>query len=86
MKWQHKGTAKLFGSGFLQVILVAVNTYQIANGKVLGALVVGFLISFTWSFNVKRIAFGTLADRVVYSLGAAVGSAGGLLLASLIYG
>jgi hypothetical protein len=47
--------------------------------------VVGFLISFLWKFNVKKLAFGNLSNRIFYALGAATGSAIGVLLGSLIY-
>lgn len=76
---------KLFTTGFIQVILVAINTYQISHGHQTGVFLVGFLISFVWSFNVKKIAFGTMADRVVYAFGAAVGSLLGLVLSTYIY-
>jgi hypothetical protein len=68
----------LFTTGFIQVYFVAVNTYFIANEKYIGVLVAAFLISLIWSFNVKRVAFGTIKDRVVYALGAAIGSVAGL--------
>lgn len=77
--------AKLFGTGFLQVLLVAVNTWQIAHARWFGCAVVGFLISYVWTWNVKKIAFGTHADRVIYASGAAVGTLSGLALATLFY-
>lgn len=75
----------LFTTGFVQVLLVALNTWQIANDHLVGAVIVGFLISLTWTFNVKRIAFGTHADRFIYAGGAALGTLSGLLLAKAIY-
>jgi hypothetical protein len=80
-----KENAQLFTTGFIQVILVAINTYQIAHGKYAGVLIVGFLISFVWSFNVKKIAFGTMKDRLIYAAGAALGSLTGLALSTFIY-
>ena len=65
-------------------MLVTVNTVLIARGVYPGVLVVGFLISFIWSFNVKRVAFGTVWDRVVYSCGAASGGLLGLWLGGLL--
>lgn len=75
----------LFLTGFIQVILVAVNTYQIAHKKFVGVLIVGFLISLVWSWNVKKIAFGSTADRLIYAIGAGIGSLIGLVLSALIY-
>ena len=67
------------------MFLVALNTWQIANGKFLGALVVGFGISLAWTFNIKRIAIGNWPERIVYSTGACAGTASGILIANWIY-
>ena len=65
---------KLFTTGFTQVFLVVLNTYFITREFLLGILACGFLISFVWSHNVKKIAFGSELDRIIYSLGAMTGS------------
>ncbi len=70
----------LFVTGFLQVFFVAVNTYFIASKNIYGTLIAGFIISLIWSFNVKKMAFGSVLDRFVYAFGAAVGSACGLIV------
>lgn len=70
---------------YVQVTLVALNTWQIANGKFAGALVVGFLISLTWTFNVRQAAFGDTITRLIYSTGAMFGTATGLLISIAIY-
>lgn len=74
----------LFITGFLQVYFVAINTVLLSRNVVLGVLIASFLISFTWSYNVKKIAFGGLVDRLVYSLGASVGAVSGLLTVNII--
>lgn len=78
----HKG---LFLTGFVQVLLVGVNTWQIAHEKWAGAFIVGFLISYVWSWNVKKVAFGSHTARIVYALGAGLGTLVGLGLARWIY-
>ena len=65
---------KIFSTGFLQVFLVVINTYFISKSYLLGIIICGFLISFIWSHNVKKIAFGTEKERLIYSLGAMTGS------------
>jgi hypothetical protein len=75
----------LFLTAWLQVFLVALNTWQIANGKWLGALLVGFGISLVWTLNIKRIAFAGWKDRLVYSTGAMCGTGTGILAANLFY-
>lgn len=74
----------LFTTGFLQVFFVALNTWLITQRNFLGVLVVSFLISFIWSFNVKKVAFGSMRDRLVYSLGASAGGLTGLFIGGLI--
>jgi hypothetical protein len=74
----------LFTTGFIQVYFVSVNTYFISNEMYLGVLIAAFMISLIWSFNVKKVAFGSTTDRVVYALGATCGSLVGLWSSSFI--
>jgi hypothetical protein len=76
---------KLFTTGFTQVFLVVLNTYFITREFLLGILACGFLISFVWSHNVKKIAFGSELDRIIYSLGAMTGSILAFYFGKLIY-
>lgn len=76
---------KTFAYAYIQVALICLNTYQIANGKVVGALIVGFLISFVWCFNTQRISKSDIKQKLVYSIGATAGTGTGLLLATQIY-
>lgn len=73
--------ASLFGTGFLQVFCVGLNTVFIAQAAIYGNLLSGFLISYIWTRNVKRAAFGDEADRWCYALGAAFGSVAGSVTA-----
>lgn len=70
----------LFITGATQVFFVAINTYFIAHEIYLGVIIASFLISMIWSYNVKRIVFGTLKDRLIYSLGATLGGVLGLFI------
>ncbi len=74
----------LFITGFVQVFFVAINTYLISIKKYEGVFICGFLISFIWSWNVKKVAFGTTKDRLLYSLGAGMGSLFGLVVSVFI--
>ena len=71
-------------TGFVQVYFVSVNTYFLAHEMYAGVLVAAFIISLVWSFNVKRVAFGTWRDRLMYAGGAAVGSVTGLASSAMI--
>ena len=75
---------QLFLTGFIQVFFVAINTYFLSKGFYVGVLICGFIISFIWSWNVKKIAFGSTNDRVIYSFGASLGSLFGLIVSKLI--
>ena len=75
---------KLFTTGFLQVFFVVINTYFISKGYFLGIIICGFIISFIWSHNVKKIAFGSEYDRFIHSLGAMSGSLTAYFLGKII--
>lgn len=76
---------KLFITGFLQVLFVTINTFFISRQNYTGTVIVGFGISMMWSYNVTKIAFGGLKERLIYSSGAAFGSLLGIYISSLIY-
>ena len=78
-KSNHIATASLFITGFFQVFFVSIQTYFIAHNFTIGVAIGGFFISFIWSYNVRRIAFGGFIDRVVYSVGASAGAVVGLI-------
>jgi len=73
-------------TGFVQVFFVAVNTYLISKGLFLGVFMCGFTISFIWTWNIKKVVFGDIFDRLYYSVGAAIGSASGAYIIKLLVG
>lgn len=75
---KHLSSIGLFLTGFIQVYFVSVNTYFLAKELVVGVFFAAFMISIIWSLNVKRVAFGTTTDRIIYAFGAAFGSVSGL--------
>ncbi len=69
------------------VLLVSMNTYQIAHAHYLGAFVVGTAISVVWWLNARTSArsdvkFGAL----LYGLGAGVGTVTGMAVMRWFYG
>ncbi len=76
---------QIFGFAFLQVFLVACNTWQIAREYEFGAGIVGFLISYVWTFNVKKLAVSTMSDRLIYACGAGLGTVAGMKTAKQLY-
>jgi hypothetical protein len=79
-----KERVKLVLTGAIQVYFIAVNTYFLSKEIYLGVIIAAFMISMVWSHNIKKIAFGTLTDRVLYSLGATIGSAAGLATSKIL--
>lgn len=75
---------KLFITGFAQVFFVAINTLFLSRIFYLGVLFCGFTISFIWSYNVKKVVFGTLRERLIYSTGASIGGVLGLFISQQI--
>jgi hypothetical protein len=76
---------KLFITGFLQVALVTFQTWIIAHNKLILIFPVGFMISFIWSFNIKKVCFGNMRDRIIYSTGAGTGAIISILLSNIFF-
>jgi len=74
---------KLFITAFIQVYLVAISTVCLAKSFYIGVAIASFFISFTWTFNVKKIAICNTLERITYSSGACIGSLLGLLTTKL---
>ena len=74
----------LFITGFVQVFLVAMNTYFLSKEIYLAVMASSFMISFIWSYNVQKIAFGSNRDRITYAFGACLGSVSGLYFSSVV--
>lgn len=84
MSKNTKGVISLVLTGFVQVYFVAVNTFLITQSMYLGVLAASFMVSFVWSYNVKRVVFGSFTDRVAYATGTALGSVSGLFTSQLV--
>lgn len=78
---RQRDRLRLAWTGFLQVIFVSMNTIYVSRGAWLAMVATSFCISFLWSGNVKRIAFGDVVDRYVYAFGACIGCGLGAFLA-----
>lgn len=72
------GWAGLVFTGFIQVFFVSINIYFLSRENYVGVTLASFMVSLVWSFNVKRIAFGSSVDRIIYAAGATAGSLFGL--------
>jgi len=66
------------------VFLVAANTLFISKVFYIGIGIAGFMISFFWTYNVKRISIGSFKDRIFYCTGAMMGGLLGVFIANKI--
>lgn len=74
---------KIFLTSFLQISLVAINTYLIQHLMWLGIFIVSFLISLLWAFNVAKISMSSRKEKFIYALGAGCGAITGLFILKL---
>jgi hypothetical protein len=75
----------LFFTSWLQVFLISINTVFLSKAFYPGVAVAGFLITYVWVGNVKKVNVASRAERIVYSLGAMTGGLCGLAFSSLVY-
>ena len=79
-----KHLVSIFLSSLLQIFFVSVNTILISKEMVIQAGVCGFLLSFVWTFNIRRITIASWGERISYCLGAAVGTSSGIMFIKVI--
>jgi hypothetical protein len=79
-----KDKIMLFITAFSQVTFVAMSSVSIINGHLLLIGITGFAISLIWTFNVKKVAFGSTRDRFVYAFGAMCGTYFGYFLSKYL--
>ncbi len=75
---------RLFITAILQVTFVSMNVVFISNARIIPMLATGFTISFIWTLNVKKVAFGNMRDRFVYATGAMIGTGVGYYLSNFL--
>jgi hypothetical protein len=71
---------KHFLLAYTQILFVSLNTIFLARNNPSMVFICAFLISYIWTHNVKKIAFGNEWDKLIYALGAALGSLSGLII------
>lgn len=70
----------LLARGYVMVTLVSLNTIQVAHGRKVSAVAVGFLISLTWWSNSSKKREDVPLAGATYALGAALGTLTGMWL------
>ena len=67
-------------TAYFQIMFVCMNVVFIQNSNIIGVIISSFMISFLWTLNIKKVAFGGLVDRLIYSFFACIGSISGYYL------
>ena len=77
---------RIFGRGFLLVMLTASNVWSVSHDRTMSAFIGGFLISVVWWGNAHRSAHTHVKHAAVwYGAGAACGTVTGMLGTPLLY-
>lgn len=74
----------LFLTAYLQVGLVVLNTRLIADGNIPAAVAATFALNYLWTGNVKKVALGSVTDRLIYCAGASVGALCVMIITTMI--
>lgn len=74
----------LFSTAFLHVFMISVNTIFLARTFYPGVAVAGFMISYLWVGNVKKVTVATRAERLIYSTGAMLGGLTGMAMVDVL--
>ena len=72
--------------GFWIVFLTATNVVQVSHEHYLGALVGGFLISYTWWSNAFKASQVMRGSALAYGLGASLGTICGMKFSYVLLG
>jgi hypothetical protein len=70
---------------YIQLVLISMNTWHIANGKLIASIVFSFLIGLAWTMGVNGVAGGGTKEKLFYAAGGSLGTGTGVLLSTLLY-
>jgi hypothetical protein len=71
---------KLFLRAYFQTTLGSISTIFILKELLFGVFIVNFLLSILCTFNISTLAFSTSKQKIIFSIGAGLGSVSGVLL------
>ena len=60
---------KIFTFAYIQILLIATNTINVANGKLVEAMVTSLLIGAAWCVGVTGVARGDMKEKIAYCIG-----------------
>jgi membrane protein required for beta-lactamase induction len=82
--WKHY--FQLFWMGWIEIVIISSQTVHIADGKVMGAVILAFFLTFVWVKLVQTLVFGTFWDTLTFACGNCLGVYTGMTLTRLFYG
>jgi len=75
---------KIFFTSFFQVLFVCANIVAIQKNNYIFILLLGFMISFLWCFNVEKIAISKMNEKLIYASGASIGGMVGVIITNTL--
>ncbi len=75
---------KIFIFAYIQILLIATNTINVANGKLLAAMITSLLIGIAWCIGVTGVAHGTVKEKMSYCVGGSLGCGSGILVSNFL--
>lgn len=69
----------IFTTAFIHVFLISINTIFLSRNFYPGVAIAGFMISYIWVGNVKKVNVATKLERIIYSTGAMLGGLTGMI-------
>ena len=75
---------KVFTFAYIQILLIAVNTINVANGKMVPAMITSLLIGVAWCVGVKGVAHGELKEKIAYCIGGSLGCGSGIIFSNFL--
>jgi hypothetical protein len=76
---------KILLYSYLQLLLLSMNTYNIATGKIIHSIIFSFLIGIVWCYNVTGVAKGSFKDKMYYSIGCSLGCGTGVIFSKYFF-
>ena len=76
---------KILLYSYLQLLLLSMNTYNIASGRLWYSIIFSFLIGIVWCYNVTGVANGTIKEKLQYSIGCSLGCGTGVILSNTFF-
>jgi len=84
MKGLKMSLFKIFIFAYIQILLIATNTINVANGKLLEAMITSLLIGVAWCVGVTGVASGGLKQKIAYCVGGSLGCGSGIIISNYL--